>query len=64
MVVFVYLTPFIPLSLRGVKGEGGNFVKRGAGAPLKHPPSVIPANAGIQYMSQLLKNLDSRLGRE
>jgi len=28
-IVFIYLTPFIPLSF---KGEGGRFIKRGVAA--------------------------------
>jgi hypothetical protein len=34
---FIYLTPSVPLSFKGEKGEGEGFLKRGANAPLKHP---------------------------
>jgi len=32
--LFIYLTPCVPLSLRGVKGEGED-IERGGSAPLK-----------------------------
>jgi hypothetical protein len=35
---FINLTPCIPLSKNG---EGEDFFKRGAGAPLKHPAKLV-----------------------
>jgi hypothetical protein len=42
----IYLTPFIPLSLRGVKGEGELFFEKRGFAPLKLP--VISCGIGVK----------------
>ena len=57
LIFYVYLTPFIPLSLRGVKGEGEE--KKEGASPLLDTPEG-GGEKGLKGRSPFNKNLFPR----